>query len=98
MLKIRLSRWWKHKRPFYRVVLTEHTRPVKSWYQDVLGWFDPLNHKSEIDVNKLKEAIAKGALPSERVAKMLFAITKDDLFKKYYKEITRTRAPKKEDK
>ena len=59
MLKIRLARGGKHKAPFYRVVLTEHTKPVKSGYKLVLGWFDPLKHTSKIDADAVKEWIAK---------------------------------------
>jgi len=36
MLVIRLSRQGKNKQPLYRVVLTEHTKPVKTSYKEVL--------------------------------------------------------------
>lgn len=36
MLKIRLARGGKHKSPFYRIVLTEHTKPAQSGYMKVL--------------------------------------------------------------
>jgi len=95
MLKIRLSRQGRKGRPFYRVVLTEHTKPVKSSFMEVFGWFDPLAHKSEINVDIIREWIAKWAQLSERVAKILFAETKDVLFKKFYEERTRTWVTKK---
>jgi len=98
MLKIRLSRQGRKGRPFYRVVLTEHTKPAKSGFTEVFGWFDPLAHKIEINVTAIKEWIAKGAQPSERVAKLIFAETKDAFFKKYYAERTRTAAVKNEKK
>lgn len=98
MLKIRLARWGKHKAPFYRIVLTEHTKPAQSWYMTVLGWFDPINHKMEVKVDEVKAFIAKWAQPSERVAKLLFAHTNDASFKAYYTETIKDRKPKKEDK
>ena len=96
MLKIRLSRQGRKGRPFYRVVLTEHTKPAKSGFADVLGWFDPIAHKAEINVELVKEWVAKGAQLSERVAKLLFAQTNDNLFKKFYAERTRTAKTKNE--
>lgn len=98
MLKIRLARWWKHKTPFYRIVLTEHTKPAQSWYKKVLGWFDPINHKMEINADEVKKYISTWAQPSERVAKLLYNQTKDDMFKKYYTETIKDRKPKKENK
>jgi small subunit ribosomal protein S16 len=97
MQKIRLSRWWKHKDPFFRVVVTEHTKPVKSGYKDVLWWFDPISHKSEINVEKVKDFISKWVKPTDRVAKILYQSTKDNFFKKYFTEGTRIRKPKKEE-
>lgn len=94
MLKIRLSRWWKHKRPFFRIVLTEHTKPVKSGYKDILWWFDPIQHKSEIDIQKAKEYIAKWTQLSSRVAKLMYDFSKDSFFKQFYTETQRTRKVK----
>lgn len=96
MLKIRLARGWKHKTPFYRVVLTESTKPVKCWYKDVLWWHDPINHKTEINIEKTKKLINNGAQLSDRVGKLLFKLSWDDYFKKFYTETIRTRKPRKE--
>lgn len=97
MLVIRLSRHGRSKRPFFRVVLTEHTKPVKVGYQDIFGWFDPLAHKLEVDVDAIKTWIWKGAQPSERLAKLLYNQTKDDLFKKFIMVRERTRKSKSEE-
>lgn len=93
MLKIRLSRQGRKGKPFYRIVLTEHTKPVKSSFMEVFGWFDPLAHKLEVNVEAVKAWIAKWAQLSERVAKILFVETKDPIFQKFY--IERTREAKK---
>ena len=97
MLKIRLARSGRSKSPFFKIVLTEHTKPVKTWFNSVLGWYNPLNHEAGADVEKIKEHISKWAQPSERVAKILFKFSGDDFFKKYYTEVERKRAKKKED-
>ncbi len=96
MLKIRLSRQGRKGRPFYRVVLTEHTKPVKSSFKEIFWWFDPLAHKMEVNVEMIKFWISQWAQLSERVAKLLFAQTKDVLFQKFYTERTRTATTKKE--
>lgn len=96
MLAIRLSRHGRSKRPFYRVVLTEHTKPAKSGYKAVLGSYDPLKHEFIADVPIIKEWIAKGAQPSERVAKLLYKSTNDNFYKDFYQEIERKAVTKKE--
>jgi len=84
MLTIRLSRHGRKKRPFYRVVLTEHTKSAKAWYKEVLGYYDPLKHELKVDVEAIKWWIAKGSQMSEKAAKLLYNETKDDLFKKFF--------------
>ncbi len=98
MLKIRLARAGRRKLPFFRVVLTEHTKSPQGGYKLVLGWFDPIKHITEIKVDAIKEWIAKGAQPSERVAKIAYKKTGDDFFKGYYTERERTKAVRNPDK
>ncbi len=98
MLTIRLSRHGRTKVPFYRVVLTEHTKPVKVWYKEVLGWYDPMKHTLEVDVPAIKAWIAKWACPSERVAKLIYQQTKDELFQKFFEHRERNGKTKKEEK
>jgi ribosomal protein S16 len=57
-----------------------------------------LKHEFIADIPAIKALIEKGAQPSERVAKLLFATTKDEFYKAYYKEITRKGITKKEKK
>ena len=98
MLAIRLARQGKHKTPSYRVVLTEHTKPVKCGYKLVLWRYSPLDHKGEYEVEAIKSWIEKGAQPSERVAKIIFKATQDKFFEKYITHRTRTAKPTKEAK
>ena len=97
MLRIRLSRHGRTHRPFYRVVLTEHTKPVKSGYQAVLGWYDPINHKQDLDIDAIKEWISKGAKPSERVAKLAYKVSQDEVFKKFFIIRDRQRPKKRQE-
>lgn len=97
MLTIRLSRQGRTKRPFFRIVLTEHTKPVKAWFKDVLGWFDPLNHKMEVDVDAVSAWVAKWATLSERVGKLIYNETKNEAFKKFVVIRQGTKKSKKEE-
>lgn len=94
MLKIRLARGGKHKTPFFRIVLTEHTKPVKSGYKLVLGRFDPLKHTAKIDIDAIKAWISKGAQPSNRVAKLLKKETNDKFWDTYITLSTSHKKPK----
>lgn len=98
MLTIRLSRHGRSKRPFYRIVLTEHTKPAKFGYKEVLGSYDPLLHKFEADVESIKSRVAKGSQMSERVAKLLYKETNDKLFQKFFELRERKSLPKSADK
>ena len=92
MLKIRLARHGRKNLPFYRIVLTEHTRPAQSGYKLVLWWFNPTAHEMDVNLDEVKLWLSKWAQLSERVAKLLYAKTKDDMFKKYFTERTSTKA------
>ena len=92
MLKIRLARHGRKNLPFYRIVLTEHTRPAQSGYKLVLWRYNPIAHEMDVNLDEVKLWLSKWAQLSERVAKLLYAKTKDDIFKKYFTERTSTKA------
>lgn len=72
MLKIRLARAWKKNSPFFRVVLTEHSAPTKSWYKEVLGFFNPISKEFKLnDLESIKKYISNGAQLSPRVEKLV---------------------------
>ena len=56
MLMIRLSRIGKKKRPFYRVVVIERTRPRDGRVRELVGTYDPLKKPAEIklDAERIK--------------------------------------------
>ena len=60
----------------------------------MFGRFDPLHHKIELDVEAMKGWIAKGAQPTNRVAKLAYNISKDEFFKEYIVLNDRVRATK----
>lgn len=73
MLRIRLQRSGRKNRPNYRIVVAEHSAPIKGKYIDILGSFDPLveKHGLVIDVAKVHEWIKKGAKPTNTIARLL---------------------------
>jgi len=75
-LKIRLSRGGTKKRPYYRVVVADSRMPRDGRFIERIGSFNPLlasedANRSIIDVEKAKEWMAKGAQPTDRVARLL---------------------------
>lgn len=96
MLVIRLSRHGRTNLAAYRVVLTEHTKPVKCGYKEVLGSYDPHAHKLQVNVEAIVSWIEKWAQPSERLAKLLYKETKNELFNKFIEQRERVAKTKKE--
>lgn len=73
-LKIRLARGGAKKRPYYRIVVADARSPRDGRFIEKIGTFDPLKPKDAadrftLDVEKAKEWLAKGAQPTDRVAR-----------------------------
>ena len=73
MLKIRLQRIGRKKRPSYSIVVAEHSQAVQGRSIERIGFYDPIVKPKvfEIDQDKLMEWIGKGAQPSSTVARLL---------------------------
>ena len=73
MLMIRLSRIGKKKHPFYRVVVTEKTRPRNGRFVEIVGTYDPSKKPAAVDLNRERVDywIGKGAQPSDTVRSFL---------------------------
>jgi ribosomal protein S16 len=56
-----------------RIVVTEHTNPVKSGEVDVLGWYDAQTKKYDINMDKVRTRVSQGAQLSPSVEKLLKA-------------------------
>jgi small subunit ribosomal protein S16 len=77
-MKIRLARGGSKKRPFYRIVAADSRMPRDGRFIEKLGTYNPLLPKDseervKMDIEKIQEWIAKGAQPTDRVARMLEA-------------------------
>lgn len=73
MLMIRLARIGKKKHPFYRVVVTEKTRPRNGRFVEIVGTYDPAKKPAvvQLDDERVQYWIAKGAQPSDTVRSFL---------------------------
>jgi small subunit ribosomal protein S16 len=72
MLKIRLSRAWKKNMPFFKIVVTEHTKAAKHWYTEVLGFYNPVSKEFKIKaLDKVKTYISNWAQFSPRIEKLM---------------------------
>lgn len=72
-VKIRLARAGAKKAPFYRIVVADSRSPRDGRFIEILGRYNPRTQPStvELDVEKAKAWIAKGAEMSETAAKLL---------------------------
>ena len=72
-VKIRLMRMGMKKAPYYRVVVADSHSPRDGRFIENIGIYHPNNEPSriEIDTDKAREWLAKGAQPTEAVAKLL---------------------------
>ena len=73
MVKIRLKRMGAKKRPFYRLVVADARSPRDGRFIELLGYYDPLPNpaKVQIDADKVREWIRKGARPSDAARALL---------------------------
>ncbi len=73
MVKIRLTRLGAHKRPFYRVVVSDSRTRRDGPFIEILGTYDPQKGASEtkIDTERAKYWLQKGAQPTVIAKKLL---------------------------
>jgi len=73
VLTIRLARIGKKKHPFYRVVVTEKTRPRNGRFVEIVGTYDPQKRPAAVQLNsdRVQYWIGKGAQPSETVRSLI---------------------------
>ena len=77
-LKLRLARHGAKKRPYYRIVVADSRAPRDGRFIDRVGSYNPMLPKDsedrvKLDVEKIQEWMAKGARPTDRVARFLNA-------------------------
>ena len=73
MVKIRLRRTGKKKKPSYRVVIADVRAPRDGDFIEIIGHYDPLTEPPTIviDEEKALKWLKQGAQPTETVSSLL---------------------------
>ncbi len=74
--KIRLARGGSKKRPHYSIVVADSRMPRDGRFLEKVGTYNPMLAKDaedriKMDIERIKEWLAKGAQPTDRVARFL---------------------------
>jgi len=74
-VKMRLTRVGSKKNPIYRVVVADSRSPRDGRFIEIVGRYNPQTDPStiELDEQKVKDWLGKGAQPSGAVQKLLKA-------------------------
>ena len=72
-VRIRLSRFGKKKKPFYRIVVADSQAPRDGRFLEVVGTYDPLKNPAEVTIHqdRLKAWMDMGALPTDTVKSLI---------------------------
>lgn len=75
MVRIRCTRLGTHKRPFYRVIITDSRSPRDSRSIEQVGYYDPLTKPMNVklDLERIDHWISVGARPSDTVERLIKA-------------------------
>lgn len=78
-LKIRLARGGAKKKPFYSIVVADSRSPRDGRFIEKVGTYNPVLPSTDekrvmLKQDRIAEWLAKGALPTDRVARMLDAV------------------------
>lgn len=71
MLKLRLQRTGRKKRPTYRLVIIEHSSRRDGKPVEYVGYYNPLTKESHFETQKIKQWLGYGVKPSPTVLSLL---------------------------
>jgi small subunit ribosomal protein S16 len=74
MLKIRLKRTGRKKKPFYKIVLMENLSKRDGKAIAELGYYDPLRKVIQFNKISLYKYIMNGAYPSNTVRHLIYKV------------------------
>ena len=74
-VKLRLTRVGSKKNPIYRVVAADSRSPRDGKFIEIVGRYNPQTEPStiELDEDRVRNWLSKGAQPTESVARLLKA-------------------------
>ena len=73
MVKIRLQKVGKKRKPSYRVVVADSRAPRDGKFIEVIGHYDPLTDPATVEIKEERalEWLRRGAQPTQTVANIL---------------------------
>ncbi len=73
MLRIRLMRMGKKKKPFYRVVVAPSQNPRSGQFVEIVGHYNPIPDPAQVhfDEERVRYWLRIGAQPTETVQRLL---------------------------
>jgi small subunit ribosomal protein S16 len=73
MVKIRLQRVGRKKKPAYRIVVAESRAPRDGAFIEIIGHYDPLTDPASVVIHEEKALkwLRQGAQPTQTVANLL---------------------------
>jgi small subunit ribosomal protein S16 len=73
MVRLRLTRMGRKKRPFYRIVAADSRAPRDGRNIEILGYYNPMTEPAEvrIDLDRVDYWLGVGASPSETVGQLI---------------------------
>ena len=73
MVRLRLTRMGRKKRPFYRIVAADSRAKRDGRHIEILGYYDPMTEPSTIklDLDRVDYWMGVGASPSETVTSLI---------------------------
>lgn len=76
MLKIRLKKLGRKKKPFYRIILIDSRKKRDSKAIAELGFYNPINKNSQLNIKTIKAKEQEGAILTKTVETLIYKITK----------------------
>lgn len=75
MVTIRLARGGAKKRPFYHITVSDSRKARNGRFVERIGFYNPLatgkEERLRVDLQRMEYWASQGAVPSERVAKLV---------------------------
>lgn len=75
MLKIRLKRLGRKKKPFYRIVAIDSRKKRDGKSIEEIGFYNPLNKQKQINLITIEKRIQQGAKPTKTLENLLKKIS-----------------------
>jgi len=80
MLKIRLARYGRKKKPFYRVIVANSRSPRNGKFIETIGFYDPIRKDNRfLDHKKIIYWKNKGAQVNDSISKIIRLSNKHEL-------------------